>query len=94
MSKNKRCDTIVFGNVLGYEKAFLIQNMFPITEIYIESEYLDVNHHPVMLERTFEKTLLKKAKKVLLLERQGKRLLFPASLVIEQSLISCKENSD
>ncbi len=94
MSKNKRCDTIVFGNVLGYEKAFLIQNMFPITEIYIESEYLDVNHHPVMLERTFEQTLLKKAKKVLLLERQGKRLLFPASLVIEQSLISCKEHSD
>ena len=43
MSKYKRCDTIVFGNVLGYEKAFLIQN---------------------------------------------------TSLVIEQSLISCKENSD
>lgn len=43
MSKYKRCDTIVFGNVLGYEKAILIQN---------------------------------------------------TSLVIEQSLISCKENSD
>ena len=29
----------VFGNVLGKEKAFLIQNIFPTTEKYIESKY-------------------------------------------------------
>ena len=29
-----KCDTITFGKVLGYEKAFLIQNMCPITERY------------------------------------------------------------
>ena len=32
MQKYHRCDTIVFGEVLGHEKAFLIQNMCPITE--------------------------------------------------------------
>ena len=35
----KRCDTICFANVLGNERAFLIQNMFPITEKYISGEY-------------------------------------------------------
>ena len=31
MRKYGRCDTIAFGYVLGHEKAFLIQNMCPIT---------------------------------------------------------------
>ena len=29
------CNTIVFGEVLGRERAFLLQNMFPITADYI-----------------------------------------------------------
>ena len=33
-----KCDTIAFGEVLGYEKAFLIQNMCPVTEKYIKNE--------------------------------------------------------
>ena len=40
MQKYHRCDTIVFGEVLGHEKAFLIQNMCPITEKYMKNEYL------------------------------------------------------
>ena len=36
MQKYHRCDTIVFGEVLGHEKAFLIQNMCPITEKYMK----------------------------------------------------------
>lgn len=39
------CDTIVFGNVLGYEKAFLIQNMCPVTK-----EEMDMN---LQTPRTF-----------------------------------------
>ena len=37
MQKYNRCDTIVFGEVLGHEKAFLIQNMCPITEKYTKN---------------------------------------------------------
>lgn len=36
IQKFKKCDTIVFGEVLGHEKAFLIQNMCPVTEKYIK----------------------------------------------------------
>ena len=32
IQKGKRCDTIVIGNYRNREQAFLIQNMFPITE--------------------------------------------------------------
>ena len=40
MQKYHRCDTIAFGEVLGHEKAFLIQNMCPITEKYMKNESL------------------------------------------------------
>jgi len=39
MKKYKKCDTIVIGNYRGREHAFLIQNMFPTLEKYIEQEY-------------------------------------------------------
>ena len=35
----KKVYNFVFGKVLGKEKAFLIQNIFPTTEEYIESKY-------------------------------------------------------
>lgn len=38
--KNGICDTIVIGKYRGSESAFLIQNIFPITEKYID--HIDV----------------------------------------------------
>ena len=37
--KQKKIYNFVFGKVLGKEKTFLIQNIFPTTEKYIESKY-------------------------------------------------------
>ena len=39
--KLKNVYNFVFGNVLGNEKLLLIQNIFPVTEIYIESRYMN-----------------------------------------------------
>lgn len=36
IKKYKQCDTIVIGNYRGRDHVFLIQNMFPITEKYID----------------------------------------------------------
>ena len=36
MQKYKKCDTIVIGNYRGIDNAFLIQNMFPIINKYID----------------------------------------------------------
>lgn len=79
------CDTIVFGYVLGYEKAFLIQNMCPVNQNYIDKEY--VNNGPVRLDGVLEKELIEKAKKVLLLQRKGYSLIFPDVLTIESKLL-------
>ncbi len=89
IQKYGRCDTIAFGDVLGHRKAFLIQNMCPITQTYIKNEYLDnTSNIPVRIDGAFEKTLIKKAERVLILQRKGVKLIFPDVLAIEQKLLA------
>ena len=80
------CDTIVFGYVLGYEKAFLIQNMFPISNKYIKELYLH-NNNPVKVDKRLETELIKKATKVLQLARGGRKVIFPDVFAIERKLL-------
>lgn len=42
-SGNKPVYNFVFGNVLGKKAVFLIQNIFPTTEKYIEEKYTNSN---------------------------------------------------
>lgn len=89
MQRYHRCDTLVFGEVLGHEKAFLIQNMCPITIQYIKNEYFDSKANiPVRIDGALERELLEKAKRVLALQRQGHKLIFPDVLSIESKLIN------
>ena len=95
MQKYNRCDTIVFGEVLGHEKAFLIQNMCPITSKYMKNEYIDSKTNvPVRVNGVLEKELKEKASKVLALQRKGSKLIFPNVLEIENKLINQKNNDD
>lgn len=83
-----RCDTIAFGWVLGYEKAFLIQNMCPVSAKYVKNMYCDASsNRPVRIDGVLERQLIKKAKKVLLLSRRGSSLIFPDVFSIEQKLL-------
>ena len=89
IQKYHRCDTIAFGKILGHEKAFLIQNMCPVSQKYIKNEYLDSsNQQPVRIDGGFEKQLVSKASRVLLLQRKGIKIIFPDVLAIEQKLLS------
>lgn len=91
MNRYHRCDTIIFGYVLGHEKAFLIQNMCPISLKYIKNEYIDSNANvPVRIDGAFEKELIAKAKRVLQLHRRGIKLIFPDVLAIETALLAQK----
>lgn len=88
LKKYNKCDTIVFGEVLGHKKAFLVQNMCPITEKYIKNEYIDAaSNLPVRINGVLEKELISKAKRVLLLQRNGIKLIFPDVLKIEAKLL-------
>jgi len=83
------CDTIVFGDVLGHEKAFLIQNMFPIIDSYVDSEYQDLRALiAVQVDGVLEAELITKAKKVLALQRSGSQFIFPNVLDIEKDLLT------
>lgn len=89
ISNYGKCDTIVFGDVLGYKKAFLIQNMCPINQQYIKNEYFDsATQRPVRIDGSLEKVLIRKATKVLALQRKGITLIFPDVLKIEKQLLS------
>ena len=88
IAKYRKCDTIVFGKVLGHEKAFLIQNMCPISSKYINNEYVDsATNIPVRISGILESELISKARRVLALQRQGKKLVFPDILKIEAAII-------
>ena len=66
------CDTIRFGNVLGQKRAFLIQNIFPISAQYIDATYIDRNtQKPVTISRKTERDIYLKAKKILRLVWRG-----------------------
>jgi hypothetical protein len=85
--KNGNCDTIVFGYVLGHEKAFLIQNICPVIPKYVNCEYIDkISNTPVSVDGGLEKELFQKSARVLALARQGKRVVFPNILWIEEEL--------
>ena len=89
VKKYGRCDTILFGHVLGYEKAFLIQNMCPVSSKYVKNEYIDkLSKMPVRLDKRFEKKLIQSGKKVLRLQRNGKNLIFPDIQKIESGLLA------
>ena len=88
IEKYGRCETIVFGDVLGREKAFLIQNMFPVIDKYINNEYVNSSEIPITLDVIFEPFLIQRAKNVLTMFRKGNRfLIFPDILKIEKELI-------
>ncbi|MDE8277652.1 hypothetical protein PT201_08275 [Erysipelothrix rhusiopathiae] len=58
------CDTLAFANVLGVEKTFLIQNMFPIRKENIKSTYKH-NHSNVQISISDYAMIKEKVNKVL-----------------------------
>lgn len=69
------CDNISFGYVLGEECAFLPQNLFPITEEYINNIYIDKNTSlPITIPADLMPELNKKARKKIRYNQQGKIL--------------------
>lgn len=53
------------------ESAFLIQDMFPITEKYIEREYTIAGNHLMVTSEHVARTIEQKAKKVLKMLKRG-----------------------
>lgn len=75
IQRRGRCDTIVIGRFSGRDCAFLIQNMFPFTDNYVDHVHTD-NGVPVVLSSQLQAEISTKAKKVLNLYKRFPNLLF------------------
>jgi hypothetical protein len=76
--KTPKCNTIRFGEVMGAKKAFLIQNMFPVTKKYVSEIYINQQtKEAVRIPQNMERDIIYYAKEVLRLVRSGnKHLVF------------------
>lgn len=76
MAKYNKCDNISFCYVLGEERAILPQNLFPVTEEYIEDIYIDKNTNiPIELPRNLIAEVNAKARKKYVIIWQVKNLV-------------------
>lgn len=87
LGKKPSIDTIVFGNVASTYSVFLIQNMFPVTKKYVESQYIK-NKVAIRLSNKLQTEVIYKANKVLNLYNHGmKNIIFPnVDKILEQLL--------
>lgn len=86
LKKYKRVDTLVFGKVNGEERVFLIQNMFPTIEKYIEEVYVRKSEDVTITYR-LEKEIKEKANLVLEIAQKGKKVVFPDIMKIKEMLL-------
>ena len=61
---------VFFNNIAGMKGVFLIQNIFPTTEIYVQEEYLR-RGQPIKVHKVIQKEIIEKAKNVIALDRRG-----------------------
>ena len=72
-----KCNTIRFGEVLGKQAAFLIQNMCPVTERYIREIYVDKNGVPIQIDSRIVADVIANAREVLAITKRGAKIIFP-----------------
>ena len=71
----KKVYNFVFGKVLGKEKAFLIQNIFPTIEEYIESKYQN-KMQDVEITETLKQEIIETSMNVIKLAQKGINISF------------------
>ncbi len=82
IERRGQCDTIRFGYVNGEERAFLIQNCFPVTEQYIDTEYTIQNGTvPVTISANLSDKLDKLMRKVIRMYHKG--IILPLTKIDE-----------
>ena len=68
------------------EKKLLLQNMFPITEKYLDHIHTR-NNNPVPVKYAIQVEIRKKMKRILQLHARGKKIVFPDILKLESMML-------
>lgn len=77
----------VFGIVKDEHAVFLIQNMFPTIEKYIEEKY-QVKNNDVTISMPLQKEIIQKAESVLRLEAKGIHVAFSNLINFKEELLT------
>lgn len=64
------------GEYDGKQAAFLLQNIFPITEKYLDHIHTR-NNNPVPVKYSIQTEISTKMKRILQLHERGKKIVFP-----------------
>ena len=91
-ANGKPCDILHIATLdNGKESAFLIQDMFPITDDYIEREYTIAGNHLMVTSEHLAKEIERKAKKVIGMIKRGTKLnpTQPDVMAIYKKLSDC-----
>lgn len=76
IKKYGKCNTIIIGNFGGRDNVFLIQNMFPIIEKYVDHEHT-IGGLSVPIHSELSADIIANANQVLSLHKRGHKLVFP-----------------
>ena len=75
IAKYGYCDSIIIRDFLGKEAAFLLQNMFPTIEKYVDHVHI-INGVEAKVINKITKELENEFNKLMALHRQGKKVIF------------------
>lgn len=81
-----KCLTIVLGEFDGKKAAFLLQNMFPITEYYLDHIHTR-NNNPVPVKHSIHRAVNTNMKQIRQLLARGKKIVFPDIARLEQIML-------
>lgn len=87
VQKRGECLGIYIGEYDNKPNAFLIQNMFPITEKYINHVH-SRNGQPLPVSHKVQKEVESRLKRVLMISRKGKKVVFPDIMRLEQMMLN------
>lgn len=74
------------GEYDGKQAAFLLQNIFPITEKYIDHIHTR-NNNPVPVKYSIQTEIRTKMKRILQLHAHGKKIVFPDISKLERLML-------
>lgn len=87
IEKYGKCLTIVIGEYDGKQAVFLLQNMFPITEKYLDHIHTR-NNNPVPVKYSIQTEIRTKMKRILQLHARGKKIVFPDISKLERLMLA------
>jgi len=84
------CDGIIFGYFRGKKHAFLVQNMCPVTAVYIKNVYIDRStNKPHTIPSKLKSTINANVRKAIRMYREkGKKIIQSGAFHIEEILLS------